>query len=294
MDLFISTQEDFRTIVDFIAPINGIEENQCLHCGENPEQVYQKMMDYHGRKELKFVHMLADGELIGVLGCDGDEVLEQIWFWGPYVKENLDWTAIAEKLYTYFLETTPQAKKLFQFLNVKNEQSRDFYTKKGFKERAYHTILYLLEQDIYQAYEHIGYANIIEMDVSYKDALNALHNISFPDTYYTTEEMLKMHADPDKNKLYIKVDAQQKVLGYILVNVQGSDEGYVHFVAVDSAFRKQKIGISLLQKGIEWLFYERKVDKIFLSVNQHNNAKQLYKKVNFRQIYVGVGSSCLV
>ncbi len=286
--LSVAQKEDFLAIANFIAPINAIEENQCLHCGENPQQVYEEMLDNHSRQEMKFVKATKDNEIVGILGCDCMADLSQVWLWGPYVRESHDWDILSKDLYNFFLEDTPQVKELWQFLNVKNQRSRDFFKNLNFVEKKYQSILYLLTPDIYEGYEEVDYENIVEFNPHFKEGLHQLHHAAFPNPYYSTEELLEMNAT-GKHKIFVK-NIDGKVLGYIFVSDQGSGEGYVHFVAIQKESRGQKIGVSLIQKGIEWLFNERKSQKIFLTVSEHNNAQRLYKKVRFQLVYTGIGS----
>jgi len=289
INLSVAKEEDFLAIANFIAPINKLEENQCLHAGENPKQVYDEMMDNHSRQEIKFVKAIDKDELIGVLGCDCMADFSQIWLWGPYIKEGYNWENLSKRLYDFFLHDTPQAKEFWQFLNVKNERSRDFFKQKNFVEKKHQSIMYLLEKDLYAKNEEVNYEQIVDFELTFKEGLHQLHNAAFPNPYYSTAELLQMNAT-HKHKIYIKTNTNKDVLGYIFVSDQGSGEGYVHFVAVQKESRGQKIGVSLLQKGIEWLFDEGKSEKIFLTVSEHNNARRLYKKVRFQHVYTGIGS----
>lgn len=291
MELQLVESGEFETIAQFIAAINQFSESQSLHCGTQSVDIFKEMRDYHSRNEFRMVKAVKKGKLIGVLGCDCDDLLQRIWFWGPFVTTGENWSQTALLLYDHFLEITPQAEKLYAYYNEKAESLRAFYKGKGFEEGKSRILQYAaikpsIKEQLNQPVKCLLY------NPGYYAELDALHNAAFPDTYYTTTEMVNL--DADKNRIWLAIATENKAVGYIMASENATGEGYIHFLAVNEKHRKKGIGSALLKEAMDWLFWDKKVPIIRLTVTIVNKAQSIYQRVGFTHICTGIGSKLML
>lgn len=283
----LATEKDFSTLAEFIAKYNSIPSNESLHCGTEAAKILEEIKDHHSRLECRFLMAYDEQQqLIGVFGGDCDATFVRCWLWGPFVAGTENWDTVAEGLYQHFLAITPAAEKLAAYNRIQNQQTIDFYERQGFKKAKNQIFVYEVEKTQHKkdlTPKHV----CIDYDSQYFEVLNTLHNKAFPDTYYTTEEMVNLD---DNFRIWVHLDGAN-LAGYILANTTPNGEGYVHFLAVDEAYRKQGIGRSLLIKAVNYLFVNKQLPKISLTVTATNHARNLYESVGFEAVCIGISQN---
>lgn len=291
----IAQPKDFERIAAFIAPINSQTSNHCLHCDTNTQLIDNEINDCHSRNEICLVMALKGTELVGVFGGDGEPLPEgkRFWLWGPFVSEVVeDWEKLADGMFDFLLQQMPNNEELWFFLNVKADKLRPYYRKKSFEERENQSHVYIASKANYLARQNPNFKissdiQILPFEPTYTDSLQKLHKTSFPDGGYSVAEMTKLQGE--KYPLWMAIAPNGDFAGYLFAAVQGENEGYVHFLAVEEKYRKHGIGEALMRKALYWTFEERQLPQAALTVGDKNNARKLYAKVGFELLYSGVG-----
>lgn len=89
--------------------------------------------------------------------------------------------------------------------------------------------------------------------------------------------------NPEK-ELYVAVDNNNKLLGFVLIDMRGAFVGYIQSICVNPEDRGQGTGTSLLEFAQERIF--RESPNVFIAVSSFNHrAKKLYESLGFE--YVG-------
>ena len=98
--------------------------------------------------------------------------------------------------------------------------------------------------------------------------------------------------------IYFKAEADGKIVGYAGASIQ-YEQSDLLFLCVDKAFRRRGIATRLMKK-LEAYLAERKVQSVFLEVNE-NNAAAIdfylatgYKKITTRKNYYGKHSAVIM
>ncbi len=111
----------------------------------------------------------------------------------------------------------------------------------------------------------------------------ALHEAAFPGTYSTPSRLFADHAS-GAGRLLVLPEA-----GYACARVQSDGTGYVDYLAVAEAARGRGAGSALLGAALDWLFGEKGVPEVFLTVRADNaTALRLYTAAGFGLISAGV------
>lgn len=279
-------RDDFPHIAALIDDRNKTPETQCLISGEGQESIHRQMVAYADVSEICFAVAVDDddGRLVGAFGSEFDEELGRGWLWGPFVlAEHLE--PLASALFEELLQILPPTvRQLDSFLHVANRQGHRFYLEHGFqKARLAHVYVAnrpeapLALREPCSAFEH-----------RYAEALIALHDATFPNTYETGPGMI---AKIDTNHQVFVCTGGNDVLGYVYATVaEGSAEGYVDFLGVRADARRRGLGKRLLLTTLKWLFEVRHVPQVGLTVyDDQTPARSLYEAVGFRLKHSGWG-----
>lgn len=283
--------EDFLPVANFIASINNKPETFCLHCGETAEIILNDMKAMHGRNELRLFKIEINKQILAIIGGECSEDETRFWLWGPFIHQSLKWLETADKLYDFLWQTFPNLKQLYVYNHEKNTQSHEFYITKKFVPKGENIFLYELKKEYVKQPIKSSEIEIVNFSKPYFQSLDKLHNRLFPNTYYTTQEMIDL--DKEANKIFIIPNTTTQVAAYILANLE-AEGGYIHFVGTQETERKKGYATALMQNAINWLINEKQVKEIFLTVTESNNAKFLYKKLGFQLKYTGVAAKLLI
>ncbi len=280
----------FEEMAAFIATHNATPSQHHLHCGQSKKEVWADLKDYHSRNEERFLLAFKNDQLIGLIGGDSDHnPLTEIWLWGPFVDQSAP-TDLKQLLFNQLRTTFPTIKKMTAFYNIENTSAQSFYQQQGFKEAKEATHEYVCLQNNYLQLTNLVAPKThkaINYTPSYLKPLQKLHEKAFPKTYYTVDEMIKLQSET--YKLWLIVSSNQ-LIAYIFCNITPSNEGFIHFLAVDEQYRKQGLGSTLLQKALLFFFKEKKLKSTYLTVSDTNNARNLYEKHGFSLRYTGKGA----
>ena len=270
---------DKQNIARLIASVNSSPVHHCLHCDQEEKGVLNELAMLEVPMEESFVAAWDGEQMVGVLGADLALERDRAWLWGPFVV-GADWQKTAAALYDHLINHfLPPMQQLNQFLNAANEQGRAFYRQQGFKETK--------TSHVYRALPSARPVRepLPEMAPPQWRSFIALHETTFPTTYYSGREIIERLGKQDKVFVHA---AGESVSGYVYANVEPT-EGFIHFLAVREEMRGQGIGEGLLMTAVSWLFHKQKVPQIGLVVDDQNNARRLYEKSGFSLLHSGVG-----
>jgi ribosomal protein S18 acetylase RimI-like enzyme len=89
-------------------------------------------------------------------------------------------------------------------------------------------------------------------------------------------------ASPGK-EVYVAVDDGKRILGFIILNMQGGFTGYIQSIAVAPEWRSRGIGRRLVAYAEERIF--REAPNVFICVSSFNpGAQRLYRRLGYEAI----------
>lgn len=288
MTIRLYTAEDLPSVVKFISTINQCPEHHCLHCAIDEAELLKEIKDFESRNEFRAVLAFEEEELIGVLACDCDDKVERVWLWGPFIKKEADYTSVADALFAYFNDTFKHVLEYTSYHNKENQQGLAFFLSKSFTQKPNDVYVYeansinkidFSENEVYTITDYVE---------DHFEVLNKMHRAAFPNTYYSTKEMVELLKE--KNQLHLAFTKEGKGVGYVFSSINPNDEGYIHFLAVHPKFRKQGIGTKLLYTALDWLMDQHEAPLVSLTVESDNHAKKMYQRVGFNWKHTGVAT----
>ncbi|MGV2939159.1 GNAT family N-acetyltransferase [Mesobacillus sp. LC4] len=273
--------DEIEVVAQFISEINRVETSHIGFCGMDPLEIANSLREDF--TDITYEHSLLtaydDKDLIGVLGFDADLENHSAEIWGPFVKED-KWD-ITSTLWAKMLELLPEEiTALSMFPNKANHKVLELAENLSFNRHSDQTILSFhrsrlqeLEDDKLHELEEQNVPDMIE-----------LHNQSFPETYYSGEQIInRLNED---RKVFI-VATEGRLSGYIYIEAEPEfGEGSIEFFAVQESERGKGMGSKLLTAALNWFFSFDSIQSITLCVSSANQeAIRLYKKVGFEQIH---------
>jgi ribosomal protein S18 acetylase RimI-like enzyme len=262
----------------FIVSENANPAQHICYFGLGPEEAKAYLKVEHMQPiEETYVLAFADGGLRGVFGLEFDLELRRAWLEGPLTRSE-DWDMIGEKLYQLVISRIPKAINDYELCgSSQNNRLRELALAHGFTPNESDSVVLGLTRPQNLRYPS---ANPQEFSTEQFLSFNKLHCEIFPNTYYNSKQLLERMNDTQK--VFIIGDGK-KVHGYICVDiVPDRADAYIHFLGVEPAYRRQGLGEQLLLTALEWVFNNKGVKHIGLSVRTSNtDALGLYQKFGF-------------
>ncbi|WNF24957.1 GNAT family N-acetyltransferase [Mesobacillus jeotgali] len=273
--------DEIEVVANFISELNRVEESHIGYCGVDPLEIaYSLKEDLTDiTYENSFLIAYDDEGLIGVLGFDADLENQRAEIWGPFVKDG-KWDN-ASCLWTSMLELLPEEIiSLGMFPNKENHRVLELAENLSFNRHSDQTILSFHRSRL----QELEVEQLHELEEEYFPDIIQLHDQSFPETYYSGEQIIDRLNE--ERKVFI-VKTEGRFSGYIYVEAQPEfGEGSIEFFAVPASERGKGIGEKLLSAALNWFFTFESIQSITLSVSSGNrDAIGLYKKVGFEQIH---------
>ncbi len=277
--LTLAKKEDIKKISNFIAKLNSKEENHIAYCGDDSEEIENSLREDITDIQFDKSFMIAteENEIIGVLGFDADMERNNAEIWGPFIEEG-KWDIVTD-MWNKMLQLIPKKIVMISmFINNKNYNCLKLANTFDFSKISEESILEFERSDL----DNLDDISLIELDIEDYKAMKELHYKTFPNTYYSGEEIVSRLNN--HRKVFVCKEAKE-LAGYIYVEAEPEfGEGNIEFFAVSELQRGKGIGGKLLTMALKWLFSFNSIDYINLCVNSKNEkAISLYKKVGFEQ-----------
>ncbi len=225
----------------------------------------------------------ADGALIGAVVAEWDDVPGRAWIQGPWVRGADDaWNALARPLLGAAIEQVPSSIVDYEIAGtVENVRLARLAADLGWPAGEINHAL-VLEGAVAGAWEarDEGLRPAASDDIA---ALEPLHELEFPATYYSVPQLLERAANGEHVVLVADAAASGALLGYAAGCVQPDGEGYIDFVAVDPAARGIGLGRRLVMALSRDLLDRSTTNRLHLTVQDRRlPARALYASLGFR------------
>ncbi|MCA0986521.1 GNAT family N-acetyltransferase [Guptibacillus algicola] len=278
LKIAVLKREELETVSEFIAKMNRKEECHIGYCGTDSDEISDTLKnDFEVPFWESFVTVYHSNMLVGVLGFETDYRNKRIEVWGPFV-ENQYWTTVSE-MWQAMLQLVPDEINMIQmFPNVKNKNCLALAEKLRFTKKSKQAILQYCRK------RFDGATIIQEISPPYISSFIALHDKTFPKTYYSGKQIIERLNE--HHKVFVTTE-KYNLTGYIYVEVEPEfEEANIEFFAVDEAYRGIGFGSRLLQQALSWLFTFRKINTVTLCVNAANKeAIRVYERTGFDLIH---------
>jgi ribosomal protein S18 acetylase RimI-like enzyme len=271
------SRDSIEEVATFISMFNGQAQSHIGYCGRQKEEIASSLKNdiTDIPFEKAFVVAYKGETLVGVLGFDADLEHRSAEIWGPFVANNQN--ELVPLLFKKMLSILPSVvEKLCMFPNKENKMAMTLAVDFNFTKQSEQAILTMKRNDFIFAQETM----MPELPVHFYCEMVRLHDLNFPDTYYSGEQIIHRLNAHRKVFVYEKEDS---LAGYIYAEVEPEfSEASIEFFAVDERFRGNGIGADLLKSAIAWIFSFKGMEELQLCVNATNNhAIRLYQKAGF-------------
>lgn len=275
-DCALCRTTQFDEIVRFVTRLNGQPEHHIGFFGSREDDIRQTLAALDPPVHESFVAAEEDGALVGLMGVEFDVEIGRAWLFGPLV-DHPDWQILADQLYDAVKPLLPDdIHELDIFCDIHNQNCRTFATKHGFLMRKEAAILNL-SRELFGPVPPMAAEPYAEI---YFSQLEALHDLLFPETYYTAQQMVEKQ-DAETHLLVAAANGQLQ--GYIFFKVEPeAGQGYIDFIGVAEPYRNRGIGKRLLAAAVRVMAATPEVQVISLTTTPSNaGAMQLYAGMGF-------------
>lgn len=266
-------------IVAFIAAEQGRQDRRCTYLGLEPEGIRAELdaltPDWSGTVRT----IEEDGELRGVVVVEWDDELGRSWIQGPWVSGGDEaWRRDAPVLLDAAIAQLPDDITRHELCG---DVTHVLLTRLA-AERGWHTgeVNHALVADratIEGWPDEMEGSGLRAATADHLEAVRALHDAEFPDTYASAEQLLA----GDDDRWVVLVD--DGVTGYAAGKVQPDGEGYIDFVAVRPDARGTGLGRRLVVALSRRLLEASTTGRVNLTVAEHRaDARALYDRLGFR------------
>ncbi|HVM00460.1 MAG TPA: GNAT family N-acetyltransferase [Egibacteraceae bacterium] len=217
---------------------------------------------------------VGGGRPVGLLAAEHSDDPPRVWWHGPFVWAGAEWRAVADRLYTSARRRLPRHVREEE-LNPDDRSVRlaDFAHAHGFQPERASAVL-VLEQPAAVAG---GGDAVAATDADVAD-LARLHDDLFPASPTPGARLLATD-HPDRTVLVVR--RAGRLAGYVVVERQAEDQGYIDFVGVRPDLRRRGIGRTLVAGGVAWL-HKRGCTTVSLTVRETlRAARALYESTGF-------------
>ncbi len=271
-------KDEVDLVAEFISQINSREESHIGYCGKESIEIAHSL-----REDLSdiaygdsFLTVYQGGELVGVIGFDADFEANNAEIWGPFVKED-KWDVV-HPLWSKLMELIPaEIKSVSMFPNKHNKRVLQLVKDLSFDQHSDQTILTFKRDSL----TYLDEVFAKELEQEFYSEMKQLHDHSFPDTYYSGQQIINRL---NRNRKVFITENNGQLSGYIYAEAEPAfGEASIEFFAVKASERGKGLGSKLLTVALRWLFTIESIQSITLCVNSSNQkAIRLYQRVGFQ------------
>jgi hypothetical protein len=270
MDLRRVTADDIDALAAFAAPLQADPSSHIVYIGLDEVSIAAEIRETTWAD----VSIVArdEGEIVGWMIGDIDPVIGRVWWFGPYVQAE-GWEATADGLLAACRRQLPVSITQEEIaVDVRFVRCREWAEPQGFTAEEGSLVLHLDDD--------LAPPTIPVRDLAVDDhaVVVALHESLFPGTHTTGAQLV---AGQDATHRRLVVDHGGRVGGYIAVEMQPDEHGYIDYLGVDPEARRLGLGGELVRAGVAEL-RRLGATTVGLTVRQGSaGARELYASLGF-------------
>jgi ribosomal protein S18 acetylase RimI-like enzyme len=276
MDVRSIIDGELGTLAALAVPLQARPESHVAYLGAEPDGIESELAETTWQDVSAVA--LVDGDAVGWLVGDIDRDLGRVWWFGPFVAGG-HWESVASALLGHCRKRLPDGVTQEEFaVDARFDRCRAWSSAFGFVGEEASAVL-RLDSSTGRA---LGppIRPVRPLVASDHDHVAQLHDRLFPGTH-TTGAGLVTGEDATHRRLVLHVDGS--VAGYVAVELQADDGGYIDFLGVDPTARRQGLGRDLVVAGVAEL-YRLGATEIGLTVRAGNTgARALYASLGFEE-----------
>jgi len=277
---------ELNGIVAFIAAQQAHPDRRICYVGTDVVGIVAEL-DRLEPSWVSSARVLREGARVtGVVTAEWDDDLGRAWIVGPWVVGDGDaWMAAAVALLDAALAELPPSISRYEMCgDIANQRLADLAGLRGWTATEPNHVL-LADAGVVADWPAGGEGQMPALSAPALDdieAIAALHNAEFPDTYASAAQLV--HGQLDGSRVVLVADdAHGGVAGYAAGEVHDDGEGFIDFVAVDPATRGAGIGRQLVVAITRRLLERSTLGRVCLTVQDHRTpARSLYDRLGFR------------
>lgn len=287
MDVRAVQPDEISAVAEFIAAQQEVAELHVCYLSVDAPAIRRELSGLEPDGLAGVLVAREDAEIVGVLGAEWDTEPPRIWWHGPFAVPDRRWHDIADALYVSARELPP-GEILQEELapDSRNGHVAAFARRHGFACEEGSAVLGrpLTDVDgrpvgdgdlVNEPIDGVDVRRLSEVD---RHEVAALHDRLFPATHTPGERL----AEGDERDVLVAVG--DAVLGYVAVELQENQEGYIDFLGVSPEARGIGVGRLLVRAACRLLRDERACRSVHLTVRASNaSARGLYTSVGFTE-----------
>ena len=267
---------DRDAVIRLAARMNSKGETHIAYFDGSEETMVAYLDGLSPSPEEGFVVAYAGDTLIGCFGLEYDDEQNRTWLHGPVV-DSPAWHTIADALYEAALAILPaRIDDLELAFDLRHYRGIDFARRHGFEgwKAGSAVLVYTREQ-----FARITPRPCEGLQDAHHAAFMELHDLAFPNTYYTGKQMLDMR---DDTYALLAETRDGSFAGSAFVEMQSPETGFIHFLATVPTLRGKGVGKALLEQAVHWVFAHTEAKDLALTVEVGNpTAIRLYERTGF-------------
>jgi ribosomal protein S18 acetylase RimI-like enzyme len=266
-------------------------QRHCVYTGDDAATIAADVADVESwEQHLLVARPTGDargiGSAVGWLLAEVDHELDRVWWWGPFVDDDHDWSAVADALYRHARERLhtdgvgPAGEEMAA--DQRSDLFAELASRHGFTAEEGSACLVLhpppsVEPPNTDTTSSPGVA-VEPLSPEHHTSVSALHDELFPRTHLTGHGLVT--ADSDRLVRLVAV-LDGEVAGYIATELQHDGSLYIDFVGVAAHATGRGIGRTLVAEACR-VGFERGATFAHLTVRTSNAAALgLYRSLGF-------------
>jgi ribosomal protein S18 acetylase RimI-like enzyme len=275
------TPYQFEVVVDLITRLQPNDETHIGYFGIEADDIRQYLSEFDHGWENSIVVAIHHDQVVGCLAVEWDTEVGRAWLHGPCI-DHAAWHIIADKLYkgAQELGVLPAGLEEELFGDVVNVKLGAFARRHDFRRMDNFSALVRFKR------ENLATLPPTTVDLlteNYHDEFIALHEKTFPNTYYIGKQILEKL--DEKNRVFVATE-NNTLLGYLYAKIDTGGQGYIDFVGVAESARRKGIGKRLVVAATRWLLSFESAHEVNLTVTStYHPAIELYFSVGYEHVF---------
>lgn len=270
-----ATTADRRTLAELAAPLQRRPEHHVGYLGADPDTIAEEVLE--DVEDWTEAAAIAEegGRVVGWLMGSIDHDMGRVWWFGPFVDTDdpATWREVADRLDDVARrELGEHVTEEELAFDARHVFGAGWAVDRGFRAEPGSAVL-SLDRTLAPPDLMIRPATADD-----QDTVGRLHDELFANTH-TRGAALVGSTEAHRPRLVAERDG--RILGYVAVERQADGSGYIDYLGVDPAFRRQGVGAQLVRAGVTALA-ALGCERFHLTVREANaGARALYAGLGF-------------